>query len=318
MKSSLLARCRFESQRFMNLSSWVSSRSSLVARSWLVSLAMLTGSWAVAQNFVRNPDFESPLGPDNWKIVYVNGSSESDFFIHGRSTIAHRDSVYGTWDGNYFGLHFRPYTQGLMEAYASQTVSNLSPNASYVVSVWMTQFHSNYTNKMNLWLESIGGLGSLSSANAIGYMHDDNSNTDNNGWSRYWMTNTANSAGQIEVRLHFQVIAGTTSGNSSPKWMSEDAFYDHVSVMPAESTGPPPFRILSVGLTNEVATLTWETVVNNTYQVEFSSDFSSWSRLTNKLVALGTNMTFTTGTSGFPGAPDAPQFFRILSEDYVP
>jgi hypothetical protein len=286
-----------------------SPRSPLAARGWLLSLALLTGSWAGAQNFVRNPDFESPLGPDNWTIVYVSSSSESDFMIHGRSTLAHRDKVYQTWDGNYFGLHFRPYTQGLMEAYATQTVTNLTPGSYYVVSAWMVQFQSDYIPKMNMWLEAVGASGTAPSSYVTNYCYQ------NDGWRKFSVVNKATASGQIEVRLRFKVISGTASGHSSPKWMSEDAFYDHVSVMPQVPTPLAQPLILSYSFTNQTASLKWTTIMNNTYDVQVSSDLASWSNFKTNLVATGTNLTYS---GALTASPALPQFFRIVPHDYVP
>jgi hypothetical protein len=286
-----------------------SSRCPLATHRWLLSLALLTGSWAGAQNFVRNPDFERPLGPDNWNIVYVGASSESDFYMHGRTTIAHRDKVFGTWDGNYFGLHFRPYTDAPMEAYATQIVSNLTAGVTYTVTAWMTQFQADNINNSDVYMQAIGGT-TASTPNVYGYLHS--GNTDYNGWLSYSVNVTANSSGQIEVRLRYK----KNSYTSGQKWLSAiDAFYDHVSVMPLVPTPLPPPQILSLTVTNQSAAFNWSTAMNNSYDIEVSPDLASWSKFKTNLVATGTNLTFTGTLSADPALP---QFFRILSRNYVP
>jgi hypothetical protein len=295
----------------MKNASPLSSRWSLAARGWLLSLALLTAGWADAQNFVRNPDFNWPLGPDNWTIVYPD-SSEAEFYIHDRTTFAHRDKVYGTWDGNYFGLHFRPYTCGLMEAYATQVVSNLTQGASYVVSAWMVQFRSEYVTKLQVWLEAVGGPnGAISKVTpyVTGYAYN------NNGWARYSVTNTAGPGGRIEVRLHCKVVSGTVNSGTTPKWLSEDAFYDQVSVMPLRPTPLAAPTILSLTVTNRTAALKWTTVMNNTYDIEVSSDLATWSKFKTNLLATGTSLTYS---GALTADPAIPLFFRIVPYDYVP
>jgi len=203
------------------------SRYQTATQGWLLGLALLTGTVACAQtNYVRNPDFERPLGPDNWQIVYVGASSESDFFIHGRTTLAHRDKVFGTWDGNYFGLHFRPYTDAPMEAYATQVVSNLTAGTTYTVTAWMTQFQCDLVGSSQVWMEAIGAT-TASTPYVYGYLHC--ANTDNNGWASYSLNVPATAGGTIEVRLHYKKPAYT----ANRKWLSAlDAFYDEVSVTP--------------------------------------------------------------------------------------
>jgi hypothetical protein len=259
---------------------------------------------------VRNPDFEQPLGLDNWQIVYVGASSESDFYLHGRTTLAHRDRIFGTWEGNYFGLHFRPYTDNLMEAYATQTVSNLTAGATYTVTAWMTQFEPDQVLKSDVYMQAIGGT-TASTPYIYGYTHIPGGG-DTNGWRGHSVNVTANSSGQIEVRLRYK----KSSLTSGAKWISAiDAFYDHVSVMPQVPTPLPAPVVLSFGVTNQMATFKWTTVMNNTYNIEVSEDFATWSKFKASLMATGTNLTYT-GPVTFD--PTVPQFFRIVSFNYVP
>jgi len=62
-------------------------------------LALLTAGTARAQNFVKNSDFEQPLGPDNWTVVYV-GCVPYDFLAADRTTLARKDMVPATWNGH--------------------------------------------------------------------------------------------------------------------------------------------------------------------------------------------------------------------------
>jgi hypothetical protein len=300
---------RYRLKRLMKNDCLFSSRCPFAIPAWLLSWVLLTGSWAGAQNFVRNPDFEQPLRPDNWSIVYVGASSESDFYMHGRTTLAHRDKVFGTWDGNYFGLHFRPYTDSPMEAYATQTVSNLTAGTTYTVTAWMTQFQGDIVDASQVYMQAIGGS-TASTPYILGFTHLDQ--TDTNGWRGHSVNVTANSRGQIEVRLRYKKPGYT----SNQKWLSAiDAFYDHVSVMPLVPTLLPAPQILALTVTNQTATLKWTTVMNNTYNIEVSPDFASWSKFKTNLVATGTNLTCN---GALTADPVIPQFFRVVSYDYVP
>jgi endonuclease/exonuclease/phosphatase family metal-dependent hydrolase len=66
-----------------------------------------------------------------------------------------------------------------------------------------------------------------------------------------------------------------------------------------------PFRLLSVGITNNIISLTWESQSNYTYAIEVSSNLTVWTPLAGNVVTSGDHFTFRTN------APDAPQFFRV-------
>ena len=66
-----------------------------------------------------------------------------------------------------------------------------------------------------------------------------------------------------------------------------------------------PFRLLSIGVTNQTVFLEWESVSNRQYRVETSSDLAMWTPLATNLVATDTNLIFSTN------APDDLKFFRV-------
>src|SRR5512135_1477824 len=102
----------------------------------LLGLVWLTAGTATARTLVKNPSFEEPLGPDNWTVVYDN-CDPFDFLVAGRTTMANKDAVPGTWDAdppgstNYLskaGGHFAPnYCNGLMHGYFRQVLGGLRP-----------------------------------------------------------------------------------------------------------------------------------------------------------------------------------------------
>jgi hypothetical protein len=292
--------------------SWRFSVKPRPLESLLLTCVLLTCASAGAQNYVKNPDFEQPLGTNNWTVVYVYGGP-SDFSVHDRTTIAHKDKVPGTWDGepNYldvYGAEFEPYHDGKMWAYFKQAVTGLKPGSNYVTSAWIVQFEALYTNKVQVYLEVMGGAaGNVSRTSPNVYKACNNNPS---AWAMYAVTNTASASGQLEVRLHFNKDKWTTLS-----WQYIRAYYDHVAVMLPGQT-PPPFKIVSLSVTNPSApTLRWETVMNNTYDVEAASNLGTWSKLYTGLLATGTSMPIT---GNAPAAPAKPQFFRVFSRSYVP
>ena len=66
-----------------------------------------------------------------------------------------------------------------------------------------------------------------------------------------------------------------------------------------------PFRLLAIGVTNQIMWLEWESASNRQYRVEASSNLEAWTPLATNLVATGAHFTFCTNV------PDDLEFFRI-------
>lgn len=280
----------------------------------LLALALFGSGLASAQNFVKNPDFEETLGPDNWTVVYVN-CDPGDFLIADRSTMAHKDLVPGVWDGhpgftgsNYWsrlGGHFAPnYCNAMPQAYLKQVVTGLTPGDLYTVSAWMVQFTRNdrWLALAQVYMEALGGPTGTQSK--ITQYVTANANNNPAGWQRYVINNViASTSGQIEIRLHYKVIATTAQ---IWEYRNMNAYYDHVAVMPAGQTEyTPPYGIDSFALTNQTATIEWGTVSNHIYGVETSSDLTNWVYSRLFLIGTGSDMTVTNNAS-----VDA-QYFRV-------
>ena len=300
------------------------------ARALLLGIGLLAAASVTAQNLLKNPDFEQPLGTNNWTVEYApvfgGGGNQPtncgpfDFLFAGRSTHAHKDMVPGTWDGedrtgtNYwskFGAHFAPNHTWMMHGYFKQIVKGLTPGASYSISAWMAFFSGNdgYLAKCNIYLEALGGPGrTLSKTTPYPAANVLNCNNNPAGWQRYAVTNTASNAGEIEVRLHFNKF-GTTS---TWEYRNFNAFYDHVAVMPVVQPTPPPDD-LAITVTNQTVTFTWRTVMYNTYDIEVTSDFVSWSKFATNLRATGPTLTYTADLVGAAGV----RVFRIVPHNYV-
>lgn len=81
---------------------------------------------------------------------------------------------------------------------------------------------------------------------------------------------------------------------------------DHYPVLMAfNNPYDKPFQLLSVARTNATVTLKWESIFGQRYQLESSSNLSTWTALATNLNATGTNFTFSSNLN------DPQRFFRV-------
>jgi hypothetical protein len=66
-----------------------------------------------------------------------------------------------------------------------------------------------------------------------------------------------------------------------------------------------PFRLLSIGVTNPVVTITWQSITGRHYRVDASSNLATWSPVATNLTATGPTLSFTTNSA------IATRFFRV-------
>ena len=159
----------------------------------LVGVVLFGAVSIQAQNLLQNGDFEQPLGPTNWTVVYPYGGP-GDMSIVDRTTFSARN--YGSG----FGGHIRSVHDGNCEVYLSQTVSNLAPG-NYTLSGYMKYWEYTFelNDKFDVYFEAVGGQGTNKSPN-ITAMDDANLKT-NSDYHLYSVTNTPDANGRIEVRL---------------------------------------------------------------------------------------------------------------------
>ena len=179
---------------------------------------------AKAQNFVKNPEFESPLGTNNWTLGHIRGGPP-DFEIHDRTTAGSRG-----WETGDFGAQLRPFHNKLAHAYFTQTVTNLSTNQFYTVSGWMSEdwwtsappgksydpISDGKRDSFLVYIEAIGGLGSLTSDgrfslkatnSAPAYTNTDVAIYAVSNWCQYSVRQKPDTNGRIEIRLHLDKLS---------------------------------------------------------------------------------------------------------------
>ncbi|MCX8091357.1 MAG: hypothetical protein N3I86_10605 [Verrucomicrobiae bacterium] len=190
---------------------------------WLATLSFgVVSTPAVrAQNLLKNADFEQPLGPTNWTVVYLHGGPE-DFEIKDRSRGgARRPSTF-------YGAYFRPLTVRLAHAYFTQTVTNLTPGRAYNFVGHMKQdwwkVDDPLRDKYKVYIELIGGQGTplpdgRFSVIATNNLTDSSGNPEPNieppyihptiVWRPFYAQQTPDSNRCIEVRLHYDKVGFT-------------------------------------------------------------------------------------------------------------
>ena len=238
-------RAALKSRFAVNKSNCLFSRCQLAVHGLLLSCSLFLHGSINAQNLLKNPEFESPLGPTNWTVGYIRGGPP-DFEIRDRTTAASRGWSYGN-----FGAEFRPMHNKLAHAYFTQTVTNLSTNQFYTVSGWMkedwwsppsgTNAYDPYANGVRdaflVYIEAIGGLGSntpdgrfsLKATNSAPvYTNADVAVYATDTWCQYSVRQKPDTNGRIEVRLHLDKL----SWELTYYLYVMNAYFDSISLTP--------------------------------------------------------------------------------------
>jgi hypothetical protein len=244
MKNDLLVVPRFE----------------IAAQGLLLSFCLLLGSSVSAQNLVKNPGFESPIGTNaygnayggadfplgtttggevydpswkstnNWMIAYPWGGPD-DYELKDRCTTARS----GLWSGR-----FRPAHDKLAHAYYTQTITNLEAGRAYLVSGYMKQdwwkSGDAKRDKMKVYIEVVGGQGTPTGDGraSVKAVATDQSNLDapytypNLGWLQFTNSQTPAADGTIEIRLHHNKCGW----DIWDKLELSAAYYDDISLTP--------------------------------------------------------------------------------------
>ncbi len=226
--------------------------------------ALVLAVSAGAQNLVKNPGFESPIGTNdfgnakgganfplgastggeawdpswkatwNWMIAYPWGGP-SDFELKDRCTTVRGGSA------NYWSARFRPAHDKWAHAYYTQTITNLQAGHSYTVSGWMMEDRwkgvtDPKREEMQVYLEAIGGRGTPTAdgRSSVVAVATDQSNLDapytypSTSWLQFTNQQTPAADGTIEIRLQY----------NKPSWCLFDklelmgAYFDDISLTP--------------------------------------------------------------------------------------
>ncbi len=208
-------------------------------RALLLSVCLFLGASVGAQNLVKNPGFELPIGTNdygnfrgganfplgtttggeaynpswkatwNWMIAYPWGGP-SDWELRDRCTKMRGGAA------NYWGACFRPAHDKWAHAYYTQTITNLEVGHLHSVSGWMAEdrwkaVDDALRDEMLVYIEAIGGQGTPTGDGrfAVRAVCTTTNNLDgppftypNNDWLQFTNKQTPAPDGTIEIRLH--------------------------------------------------------------------------------------------------------------------
>jgi hypothetical protein len=199
-----------------------SFRSQFGALGVFLGLAFLFCASLNAQDLLKNGSFENPIDPEgssgttNWTVVYAYGGP-ADFAYADRTTEACKSSHVGFADGGSWGAAFRPNHCEYMHAYHKQIVTGLTNGASYTLSGYM---HTGYTanGKNHVYIQMYGGSDGTT---LVTIPEATTSRT------QYFLTNTASTGGQIEVRVGLRIQPEIPAwGDEDPKFVKCEGWFD--------------------------------------------------------------------------------------------
>jgi hypothetical protein len=195
---------------------------------WLVvSLVLFAGVWAFGQNLLKNGDFESPLTTNDWIVQFSAPGIPSSNALSSAGNFAIADrSTEGSRVAGGYGAHFRPRTDWSTRAYFSQTVTGLDTGATYRLSGYMRCYQSN--NNVLGFIEVVGGSG-----DAVGdgrFTLRTPRGLTNRPPTQYFLDQTPDLNGNIEVRLRFVKTATPPGAISYPEFVKYSVYYDDFSL----------------------------------------------------------------------------------------
>jgi hypothetical protein len=196
----------------------------------LLGLALLLGGSASGQNLLRNGDFESPLSTNDWVVQFSAPGipSTEAYGGPGDFAIADRTTEGSRIEGGYGG-HIRSRTDWTTRAYFRQTVSNLTLGATYHLSGYM-KISENDTTNFVAFFEAVGGTGTPTADGRFS-VRTPNATTGSTQ-TQYFLDQTPDSRGKIEVRLRFTKIAMTPGAVSYPKMVRYSVYFDDFVLTP--------------------------------------------------------------------------------------
>lgn len=170
---------------------------------------------------LSNGGFEDPIGTE-WAFTIDSGSSNLWTATQSASVVH---------SGSYsFYMAYGP-TDPTGRAHLDQVLSGLIPGQTYIVSGWI--YHVWRADRVWSYVQALGG-GSATNAPAKG------SNVVGS-WQQYTVTQTADSGGNLTVRLYVDKYLATANNDKIAH-----AYFDDVSVQPVPE--PSVLALFSLGL----------------------------------------------------------------------
>jgi hypothetical protein len=207
----------------------VSGWRELAGRGLLLGMALLLGGSANGQNLLKNGDFELPLSTNNWVVQFSAPSIPSTNAYGGPGDFAIADrTTEGSRIAGGYGGHLRSRTDWTTRAYFTQTVSGLTPGATNHMSGYMKITTAD--PKFHACIEAVGGSGAPTQDGRFAVGTPDA--TTGTTQTQYFLDQTADANGKIEVRLRFEKLAMTPGAISYPKFVQFSAFFDDISITP--------------------------------------------------------------------------------------
>ena len=194
----------------------------------LGSILFFYGS-ALGQNFLTNGGFEYPLTTNDWIVQFsaLGIPSTNAYGGPGDFAIADRTTEGSRIAGGYGG-HLRSRTDWTTRAYFTQTASGLTPGATYHLRGYMRC--TMLDDKFRVSIEAVGGSGDPTGDGRFSIRTPDA--VTNKPQTQYFLDQTADMNGRIEVRLRFEKRAMTPGAVSYPKFTQYSAYFDDFSLTP--------------------------------------------------------------------------------------
>lgn len=186
----------------------------------ILGLGLLTCVTMSAQELLKNGNFESAFPVDDptagWAVVFRGGyyGDYADWAIAGQTLAASR--VMGG-----HGAHLRPNNWGTVEAYFKQVVTNLTPGASYTLTIQKMRAQFDYADglvQQQVYMSAVSG----STSNVVF------GGSTSNG--PHTLTIICDASGRIEVQLHNYKRYMTNEGAEDMKHAKASAWFDDCSL----------------------------------------------------------------------------------------
>ena len=261
-----------------------------------------SGTWRITKNMLAGT---SPK--DSYGYAYYENTNWTDYSVQAQI----RFSSTKGWGGG-IGGRLNPATGARYDVWVYPENSPFGPQNGAPAGVATLQI-----NKYETWtdytaenLVSLPALGTdwhtvklaFSSSNVFAYF-DGNlvTNVTDDGSID---GNPAYTSGGISLNLWTQTPTTYTFSVSNVVVVP----VVDMDVVPAVATAPTPV-ILSIGLTNEVVSITWSSVTGQTYAVQYIDDLNSnnWNNASSDLTATGSTATQTNYLGN-----GSQRFYRVL------